>query len=381
MVTIKGVGITQFQKKSNDSLIEMMVEAASLACSNAGIEPDSLGQAIVGVMAPEGFTGQGNIAALFSDSFAQKTSSNPVPSIRVETASSTGAAVIHTGYKFALLDEKPILLVAGEKMSTLDMNDITAVISRVIEPESRSKDYTMKKLAGELAQLLLKDERNTMDDLDLISFKNHRNGKYNPRAHFQKGATLDDIKESRIVAYPLRIFHCAPVSDGAAAIVLAPGGDVQILGVGHGVDAMNYKDRKDPLEFLATKKAAQEAYAMAKIEPRDVKFAELHDAFVPFELLGAVACGLYDDLHSAVQALRKGELDYNGRLPVNTTGGLKAKGHPLAASGLAQIVDIVYQMRGKVNAEIQVKDPRIAVAHSIGGLANNNFVTILKRVE
>src|SRR3989338_6686829 len=219
MVSIKGVGMTRFGKNEH-SLIEMMVDAAKLACLDAGIEPEAFSEVLVGVIAPEEFTGQGNIAAVFADAFAKQTNTAPIEATRLETASSTGAALMKMGYKIAATEKKPLLLVAGEKMKPKENStEATSIISRVIDAESRRKDYTMPKLAAKITQELLQKTDVKLHDLDMIGLKNHYNGSFNQRAHFQDQVTLEKVAESRYVEDPLRLYHCAPISDGAAAVV------------------------------------------------------------------------------------------------------------------------------------------------------------------
>jgi acetyl-CoA acetyltransferase len=180
-----------------------------------------------------------------------------------------------------------------------------------------------------------------------------------------------------MVAEPLRLLHCCPISDGAAAMVLtADRGQVRVAGVGHGTDTLALRHRRELTSFAATRAAAREAYAMAGFGPERVDVAEVHDAFAPFELISLEDLGLLPS-GKAGRATLDGDTALEGRLPVNASGGLKARGHPLAATGIAQLVECVWQLTGRA-AGRQVKDARRALAHSIGGLATNNWVTLLE---
>jgi acetyl-CoA C-acetyltransferase len=185
--------------------------------------------------------------------------------------------------------------------------------------------------------------------------------------------------ESRMVADPLRLYHCCPISDGAAACLLTAGrGPVRIMGIGHGADYVAIRYRDELTSFRATQAAAEAAYRMAGIGPHQIEVAEVHDAFAPFELITLEDLGIYSP-GKAARALVQGETQLDGSLPVNPSGGLKARGHPLGASGVAQVVELYWQLTGR--AEGRQVEARVGLAHSIGGLATSNWVTIVERVE
>jgi acetyl-CoA acetyltransferase len=189
--------------------------------------------------------------------------------------------------------------------------------------------------------------------------------------------TLHEVMESRVVADPLRLLHCCPISDGAAAVVLtSEPAAVRVAAVGQGTDSLAVRHRTNLTSFRATQEAARAAYAMAGFGPERVDFAELHDAFAPFELIALEDTGLVG-AGKAGRATLEGDTALGGRLPINPSGGLKARGHPLAATGIAQIVECVWQLTGRASG--RQLDGRVALAHSIGGLATNNWVTLLER--
>jgi acetyl-CoA acetyltransferase len=209
-----------------------------------------------------------------------------------------------------------------------------------------------------------------------VAVKNHAHGAKNPLAHFRQPLTVDEVLESRMVADPLRLLHCCPISDGAAAVVLtADRARVRVAGIGQGTDTLAVRHRRELTSFPATQDAARAAYAMAGFGPERVEVAELHDAFAPFELIALEDTGLVPP-GKAGWATLDGETALGGRLPVNPSGGLKARGHPLAATGLAQLVECVWQLTGEA-AGRQV-EARVALCHSIGGLATSNWVTLLE---
>jgi acetyl-CoA C-acetyltransferase len=216
----------------------------------------------------------------------------------------------------------------------------------------------------------------TLKEMSQVAVKNHANGARNPLAHFREIVTLDTVMESRLVADPLRLFHCCPISDGAAALLLTTEpSSVRIAGIAQGMDTMAVRYRSDLTSFRATQSAAVAAYAMAGFGPEQVEVAEIHDAFSPFEIMSLEDTGLLP-VGKAGRATLDGETALDGRLPVNPSGGLKARGHPLAATGISQIVELCWQLRGM--AEGRQVAAHVALAQSIGGLATNNWVTLLE---
>jgi acetyl-CoA acetyltransferase len=216
-------------------------------------------------------------------------------------------------------------------------------------------------------------------ELAQVAVKNHAHAARNPYAHFREPVTVEQVQNSRIVADPLRLLHCCPISDGAAAVVLtAKRGPVRIAGIGQGTDTLAVRHRDELTHFKATRIAARGAFAMAGFGPARVDFAEVHDAFASFELIALEDLGLVPP-GKAGRATLDGETALDGRLPINPSGGLKARGHPLAATGIAQIVECVWQLTGR--AQGRLVSGRIALAHSIGGLATNNWVTLLEAVD
>ena len=233
-------------------------------------------------------------------------------------------------------------------------------------------------LAGLITRAAMHRLGLTLKEISQVAVKNHANATRNPYAHFREPVTLEAVMESRVVADPLRLYHCCPISDGAAAVVLFAERrrPVRIAGIGQGMDTMAVRYRSDLTSFRATQVAAQAAYRMAGFGPERVDVAELHDAFSPFEILSLEDTGLVP-AGKGGRATLDGETALDGRLPVSPSGGLKARGHPLAATGLSQIVELAWQLRGEA-AGRQVQ-ARVGLAQSIGGLATNNWVALLER--
>ena len=369
-VWISGAGMTRFGKR-DESLPDLIAEAARAALSDAGIErPDAI---VVAAMNPEEFTGAGNFGSLIATHLGLART----PALRVETATSSGLAAVYSGHAaIAAGFHRSVLVVGGEKMSHLPTPRVSEIIGRSIDPYERRYGTTMPALAGLVTRAAMHRHGLTLREFSQVAVKNHDNGARNPYAHFQQRVTIEEVMESRLVADPLRIYHCCPISDGAAAVVLSgESGRVRVAGIGQGMDSMAIRYRSDLTTFAATQAAAQAAYRMAGFGPERVEVAEIHDAFSPFELVSLEDTGLIP-VGKAGRATLDGETALDGRLPVNPSGGLKARGHPLAATGIAQVVELTWQLRGQA-AGRQVA-ARVGLAQSIGGLATNNWVILLE---
>jgi acetyl-CoA C-acetyltransferase len=214
-----------------------------------------------------------------------------------------------------------------------------------------------------------------------VAIKAHANGALNPTAHFQKPITVEKYENSRYIAEPLNLYDCSPISDGAVAAVLtAEPTDIRVAGLGQGTDFVSLSRRRTLTSFPATVRAAQKAFQMAGYGPASVHFAEVHDAFTSFELVALQDLGLVEP-QDIVAAEEEGRTALHGPLPVNPSGGLKAHGHPVGATGLGQIVEVVWQMRGQVDPRRQVDRTGLALTHSIGGPGSNNFVVLLESLS
>ena len=372
-VFVAGVGMTRIGRRS-EALPALMAEAAHAALVEAGLEaPEAI---VVAAMNPEEFVGDGNFASNVAThmGFAQ------VPALRIETATSSGAAAVYAGFaQIAAGLRRTVLVVGGEKMTHLATPKVSEIIGRSIDPYERTYGATMPALAGLVTRALMARQGVSARDIAQVAVKNHANGARNPLAHFQRAVTIEEVLESRMVADPLRLMHCCPISDGAAAVVLsAERATVRVAGVGHGADTLAVRHRRELTSFAASRAAAREAYAMAGFGPERIDLAEVHDAFAPFELMSIEDLGLVP-LGKASRATLDGDTALDGRLPINPSGGLKARGHPLAGTGVAQIVECVWQLTGRALGR-QVLTATHALAHSIGGIGTNNWVTLLEAV-
>ena len=371
-VFLAGGAMTRFGPRP-ESLADLMAEAGRRALDAAGLErPDAL---VVAAMNPEEFVGEGN----FASHIATHLGLSRTPSFRAETATSSGAAALFTAFAaIAAGLYRTVLVLGGEKMSHLATPRVSELIGRSIDPYERSYGATMPALAGLVTRAWMVRSGATLREISLVAVKNHANAARNPWAHFQEPVTLEVVMESRVVADPLRLFHCCPISDGAAAVVLrGDAGPVRIAGIGQGSEYLALRYREQLTSFRATQDAARTAFRMAGFGPERVEVAELHDAFTPFELISMEDVGLAP-AGKAARMVAQGETALDGRLPVNPSGGLKARGHPLGATGIAQIIELYWQLTEQAG-DRQVP-ARVGLAQSIGGLATSNWVTLLVRV-
>lgn len=371
-VRITGADHTLFGRRKED-LLELLVRVARPLAEST--KPQAL---VVGVWSPENAGGNCNLASALTESLDL----SPTAAWTVESASATGAAAFHDGWRAVASGQfKSVLVVAGEKLTHLETPQATRLLGSVLTPEERAEGDSMVSMAARVTRRGFATGRFTPEALQAVALKNHRNGQLNPLAHFQNGLTDEEYLNSRIIFEPLRLYDCAPISDGAAAVMLErePGkeGDVLIAGIGQATDRWPVAQRPEPLRFC-TETATRQATTMAGWSSSSVDVVEMHDAFTPFELLGLEACGLFG-AGRAGPATLDGETALEGRLPVNPSGGLKARGHPIGASGLAQVCELHWQLTQQAGKRQMGGNPRRALAHSIGGLAANNLVTLLQR--
>ena len=375
-VYIDGVGMTRFGKDLRP-LTEIFCQAAqeALAASKAQ-EVDAI---YIGVMNPEEFTGDSNIASQIADALDL----TGIPALRIETASSAGAAAIQAGFQaIASGYYRRVLVLGGEKMTHLSTSATTRILAEVIDKQERQCGATMPALAAMIAEKYRQKFRLSQSRLEnmlcSVALKNHLNGSRNAFAQFQKAITRDAYFASKLVATPLRLYDCSPITDGAAAVVLtSEKTDVRLSGIGQGTGPLSLRERDIFASFPATQIAAARAYQMAETSPHGIDFAEVHDAFTPFEIITTEDLGFFPPGKGG-EAVMEGKTAFDGPLPINPSGGLKARGHPVGASGLAQVVEVAKRLRGQTQPKRQFKR---GLTQSTGGLGTNNFVTILERTD
>ncbi len=335
----------------------------------------------LGNFAGPGFTGQNHLAPYISTALGM----NGIPSTRFEAACASSGAAFHHAFWEVASGVYDIVMVAGvEKMTCQPTSRVTEILAGAGDCATEVKaGSTFPSLFAMIARRHMHDFGTTREHLSAVAVKNHANGLLNPDAQMRKAITLEQAMNARPIAEPLNLYDCSLISDGAAAVVLCPADrarefsdkPVKVLGVGQASDFVALDRKPDITTFAAVRRAAGKAYAMAGVKAPDIEFAELHDCFtiaeiVAMEDLGFVPRGR-GGFFSAEGGTRR-----DGPMPINASGGLKSKGHPVGATGVAQICDLVQQIRCEAG-ERQLKRNSAGLAQNLGGSGATCVVTIL----
>ncbi|RLF29481.1 MAG: thiolase domain-containing protein [Thermoplasmata archaeon] len=383
-VAIIGIGITKFGELWDKSFRQLIAEAGSKAIIDAGIEGKEIDAIYVGSMSAGRFIGQEHVGALVADSsgFAHLH----IPAIRVESACASGGLALRQGYLSVASGMNDIVVVGGiEKMSDVGGTAATETLATAADQEWEAFfGATFPGIYAMIATKHMHDYGTTREQLAQVAVKNHANGALNPNAQFRREISLDTVIKAPPVAQPLGLLDCSPVSDGAASLILCPAEKakkytdkpVKIIGSGQASDTLALHARDSICTFNSTVYAARMAYKQAKKTPKDIDVAEVHDCFTIAEIIAIEDLGFVEKGEGG-KAIDNNITTLDGSLPVNTSGGLKAKGHPVGATGVAQVVEIVTQLRGEAEKR-QVKDATIGLAHNVGGCGASCIVHILE---
>ncbi|MBN2621086.1 thiolase domain-containing protein [candidate division WOR-3 bacterium] len=377
-IAVIGIGMTQFGELWQQSLRDLFVEAALKAIDDAGV--DHIDSMYVGSMAPGLFVGQEHISALMADYLGVA----PIPAVRVESACCSGGMALRLGFFEVASGHSDIVLVGGvEKMN--DGADVTYALATAADQEYEVYNgITFPGLYALIARAHMHTYGTTHEQLAAVSVKNHKHGALNPHAQFPREVSLDQVLKATVIADPLTILECSPVSDGAACAVIAPveiakklGKPViKIIGTGAATDTIALHARAEITTLTAVKHAGAAAFKMAGIGPKDVDVAEVHDCFSIAEICIIEDLG-FTEKGKGGKFTEDGHTALSGEIPVNTSGGLKSKGHPVGATGIAQVVELTEQLRGTAGKR-QVKDAKIALAQNMGGSGASSVVHIFK---
>jgi acetyl-CoA C-acetyltransferase len=374
-VHVASVGLGRFGKRP-DGLIDLAAEAAQIALEGVGRKPIDL--LVVGTMLAHGPHG----AEAFLPRLASRLGLESASGFRLDGASATGAMSFHAAVE-ALESGRyeRALVVAAEKMTDQPTSVVTRELAASLHSSEAAAGATMPALAALVTQRYLAQYGVGAEVLDAVAAHARAMGARNSNAQFfEKPATRDEIAASRPVALPLRLLHCSAMSDGASALVLERGGGpATVLGLGQGFDALRLVDRLELTSFLATRLAARRAYESAHLTRKEIDVVELHDAFASFALIHLEDLGICGTGESSAW-FEKGWVLPDGRLPVNPSGGVIGRGHPIAATGLAEIAEVALQLRGEAGTHAIGRIPKVGLAHAVSGIGTQNFVTILGSV-
>ncbi len=380
-VAVIGVGVTRFGKHDRTSG-ELFAEAARDALLDAGLPPRAVqalyyGNVVGGETEKQLHTGPQAASILGIPA---------VPTTRFETA----CASSHAAFRHAVMEVgaglSDVVLVGGaERVLNVPTADSTEYFAYASDAAwEQSVGLTFPGVFALIARAHMAKYGTTEEQMAHVAVKNHRHGALNPKAQFQKEITLEQVLGSALVADPLKLYDCCPFSDGGAAVVLASEEvarrsrrPVWVLGSAAASDWMLLHDKKDLARVPATERAAAAAYRQAGLGPADVDVVELHDCFTIAEIVATEGLGLFEPGTGGIAA-EKGWTSLGGKVPVNPSGGLKAKGHPIGATGAAQIAEIVTQLRGEAGPR-QVDGARVGLTHTLGGNTATVLVSLFGR--
>lgn len=382
-VAVIGVGMSKFGEHWEKSFRDLVLEAGKNALVDAALHGDEIDAIYAGSMSPGSMVGQEHVAALIADYIGI----NPKPATRVEGACASGGLAFRAAYMAVASGMHDIVVAGGaEKMTDLEPNVVTTVLGGAGDEEwELFQGATFPAIYALMARCHMEKYGTTEEDLAKVAVKNHKHASLNPFAQFQNEITVEEVLDSKIVASPLKLLDCSPISDGAAVAILAPldvakkysDTVVEVLSSAQASGPIALHDRASLTSIEATRVAAKKAFEAAKTTPEKIDVVEVHDCFTIAEILALEDIGFYRK-GDAVKAIRDGEHYIGGKLPVNTSGGLKGCGHPVGATGIKQIVELTNQLRGTVGKR-QVNGAEYALAHNVGGSGATAVVSILKR--
>ncbi|MFH1240101.1 MAG: thiolase domain-containing protein [Candidatus Diapherotrites archaeon] len=382
-VSVIGAAVTKFGEHWDKSFRELIAEAGIKAVADSGVEGNKIEAIYGGCMASGRFIGQEHIGALIADQLGL----NPIPSTRLEAACASGGVALRTAYLSIAAGVYDIVAVGGiEKMTEVSTEEASFALGGAGDEETELfHGATFPSLYALLARSHMKKFGTTEEQMAMCAVKNHKNATKNPYAQFQREITVDDVMNSGYVSTPLKLLDCSPITDGAAALILCETEKakqithkaVELVGSGQASDSLALAGRKSLTELSATKIAAEQAYKQSGLNVKDIDFAEVHDCFTIAEILAIEDLGFFKKGEGG-KATEKGKTQLDGEIPINTSGGLKGKGHPVGATGVAQAVEVFWQLNNEANQR-QIKDAKVGLTHNVGGSGATAVVHIFKK--
>ncbi len=384
LASIVSAGVSRFGVRNGIYARELFVEAAQEAferCPNLSPKKHIDGL-FVGQMS-ESYEHQAHVAPMIADWLGLL----PVPAYHTEAACASSGVAMRCAIFAIKSGMHDIVIVGGvEKMTNQPTARATEYLGMASDfPFEQWHGITFPGIFGMMATAHMAEYGTTEEQLAKVAVKNHENGTLNPKAHLQKKISVSDVLGSRPVAWPLKLYDCSMISDGASCLILTKpqlakkftDDPVHIIGSGQAQDTLGLFERKDPATMNATKLAARDAYKMANLGVKEIDVAEVHDCFTIAEIMAYEALGFCKQ-GGGGRLIDDGVTNIDGKIPVNTSGGLKAKGHPVGATGTAQAAEIYLQLTGQAGKR-QVKGARIGLTQNIGGSASTAVVQIYRR--
>jgi acetyl-CoA C-acetyltransferase len=382
-VAIIGVGMTKFGELWDKSFRRLVVEAGMRAISDSKVPPKEIDGLFGGNMSAGQFVQQEHIASLTMD----QAGLLPKPAMHIESACASGGLALRAAIMAVKSGMHDIVVAGGaEKMTDVLGSSATGALATASDQEWEAfYGATFPGLYALIARRHMYEYGTTEEQLAEVAVKNHSNGAKNPHAQFQFEITLEKVMNSSKVSEPLKLLDCSPVSDGAAAVVVASEktakeyckDPIWITGSGQATGTLTLADRADLCTLDATVNAAKMAYKQAGVTPKDISCAEVHDCFTIAELCAIEDLG-FCKKGEAGKLTEQGETTLKGSIPINTSGGLKSKGHPVGATGIAQAIEATLQLRGKAG-DRQLKTVENALTHNVGGSGGSAVVHIFSK--
>jgi acetyl-CoA C-acetyltransferase len=378
-ISIAGTGITKFGELWDASPRGLARVAVSKAIEDADIKKEEIGAVFVGNMLSGMLGSQEHLGAFF----AEELGIAGVSATKIEGACASGGLAMHAAVTAVLSGLYETVLVLGvEKMTDHKPEDVASALMGAGSEEERLSGVSFPGLYALLARAHMDAFGTTEEQMASVAVKNHYHASLNPNAQFHNLLTIESVMKSSCVADPLKLYDCSPISDGAAAVILTGKkirNGVSIIASCVATDTLSLSRRKSLTELSATREVSKKAYTQAGVTSKDIDIAEVHDCFSIAEIMALEDLGFFKKGHAA-REIAKGHvtLGTSDRLVVNTSGGLKGCGHPVGATGVKQIVELVDQLKGRVG-ERQVKKSRIGLSHNVGGSGATAVVHILKK--
>jgi acetyl-CoA C-acetyltransferase len=382
-VCVLGAGSTKYGKL-NESIIEIALNASKDAIESAGITPNDIQAGYI-----SNVFGVADKQVHMAPVIMSNLGIPHVPGLTIESACGSGSVMLREAYANIAAGFYDCVLALGvEKITHTGTTQSTTLFSYCSDFfYEGGNGATFPGLFASIARAYMTTHKANEEDLAYVAVKNHENGILNPKAHVRKKITVDDVMKSPVVASPLKLYDCCPFSDGASAVILcneefakkSQKPYVEVIGSGRGASPAAVQAREDITTIPSTISAAKQAYKMAGITPKDIDFAEVHDCFTIAEIIDIEDLGFFPK-GTAAHAVTEGATKINGEIPINPSGGLKSKGHPIGATGVGQVVEVFEQFTGKAG-ERTVKNAETALTHNFGATGASAAVHIFRKVQ
>jgi len=374
-IKIAGTGLTKFGELWNKDLLDLALEASSEAIHDSRLTINQIDAVFVANMIHGKLSGQDHLGALVASSLGIKGAA-----FRVEGACASGGLAIHLAIQSLLAGTyKNVLVVGTEKMTDATSSQITSALMGAGSEDERRAGFTFPALYALMAKAHMAKFGTTRNHLASVSVKNHFHASLNSLAQFPFEVSMEKVLESPVISSPFTLFDVSPITDGAGAVVLTSesmGAGVFISGSAVATDTVGLSQRESLLEIAASKDASQKALKQAGCEIKDIKLAEVHDCFTIAEILAMEDLGFCEKGEGG-KFVEKGHTKLGGKIPVNTSGGLKACGHPVAATGVKQIIEVTHQLQQRAGKR-QVNGADVGLTHNVGGSGATVVVHILQ---